>query len=236
MIEYKDEHDNEYFLNTKYIDKLDLHLLVEINKKEYMEEIKSKFYTNLAFSILVTLIIVFIIIYVINIYQKQLENIAGEDTLTSLANRRKFNEDFEKVIKNSHKKTNKVLLFLIDIDDFKYVNDTYGHLIGDQVLKRVALVLKASLRKNDKIARWGGEEFAILLEDTSLENGLHIAEKLSAAIKTDVQIQEMIEKPLTLSMGVGALKSSDSQDGLIQKVDKALYRAKEQGKDSIVTA
>lgn len=196
----------------------------------------SKFYTNLAFSILVTLIIVFIIIYVINIYQKQLENIAGEDTLTSLANRRKFNEDFEKVIKNSHKKTNKVLLFLIDIDDFKYVNDTYGHLIGDQVLKRVALVLKASLRKNDKIARWGGEEFAILLEDTSLENGLHIAEKLSAAIKTDVQIQEMIEKPLTLSMGVGALKSSDSQDGLIQKVDKALYRAKEQGKDSIVTA
>jgi diguanylate cyclase (GGDEF)-like protein len=201
-----------------------------------MEEIKSKFYTNLAFSILVTLIIVFIIIYVINIYQKQLENIAGEDTLTSLANRRKFNEDFEKVIKNSHKKTNKVLLFLIDIDDFKYVNDTYGHLIGDQVLKRVALVLKASLRKNDKIARWGGEEFAILLEDTSLENGLHIAEKLSAAIKTDVQIQEMIEKPLTLSMGVGALKSSDSQDGLIQKVDKALYRAKEQGKDSIVTA
>jgi diguanylate cyclase (GGDEF)-like protein len=236
LIEYKDEHDNEYFLNTKYIDKLDLHLLVEINKKEYMEEIKSKFYTNLAFSILVTLIIVSIIIYVINIYQKQLENIAGEDTLTSLANRRKFNEDFEKVIKNSHKKTNKVLLFLIDIDDFKYVNDTYGHLIGDQVLKRVALVLKASLRKNDKIARWGGEEFAILLEDTSLENGLHIAEKLSAAIKTDVQIQEMIEKPLTLSMGVGALKSSDSQDGLIQKVDKALYRAKEQGKDSIVTA
>lgn len=97
-------------------------------------------------------------------------------------------------------------------------------------------MLKASLRKNDKIARWGGEEFAILLEDTSLENGLHIAEKLSAAIKTDVQIQEMIEKPLTLSMGVGALKSSDSQDGLIQKVDKALYRAKEQGKDSIVTA
>ena len=147
MIEYKDEHGNEYFLNTKYVDKLDLHLLVEINKKEYMQEIKSKFYTNLAFSILVTLIIVFIIIYVINIYQKQLENIAGEDTLTSLANRRKFNEDFEKVVKNSHKKTNKVLLLLIDIDDFKYVNDTYGHLIGDQVLKRVALVLKASLTK-----------------------------------------------------------------------------------------
>lgn len=232
QIEYTDGQKEEYFLNTKYIDKLDLHLLVEINKKEYMKELDKKFYSNLAFSIGITLLIVLIIIYAINLYQKQLESLASEDTLTGLANRRKFNEDFEKLLKNKKK----LLLFLIDIDDFKFVNDTYGHLVGDQVLKKVAFILKSSLRKDDKIARWGGEEFAILLSDTTLENGLHIAQKLSQNIKKDDEISQIIEKSLTISIGVGGLKSSDSQDGLIQRVDRALYGAKEKGKDSIVMA
>jgi diguanylate cyclase (GGDEF)-like protein len=234
LIEYKDRFGDEYFLNTKYIEKLHLHLLVEINKKEYMQEIDSKFYLNLLASLGVTLLIVFIIIYVINIYQRQLEKLAMTDTLTSLENRRAFNEQFEKILKGYKKETKNVTLLLLDIDDFKLVNDTLGHVIGDKVLARIAQVLKENLRATDTVARWGGEEFSILLLDTPQDAALIISEKIRLAIKEDSQIQELVERKLTISIGLGELKATDSQDGLIQKVDNALYEAKGNGKDRIV--
>jgi diguanylate cyclase (GGDEF)-like protein len=236
LIEYTDRNNDEYFLTTKYIKKLHLHLLVEINKKEYMQNINKKFYINLFISLLITILIVLIIVYAINIYQKQLEKLAGEDTLTGLANRRKFNENFAAILKEYHKKIKKVSLLLIDIDDFKLVNDTYGHIIGDNILKEVAIFLKENLRKEDKIARWGGEEFAILLVDVTCQDALNIARQINQDIQKEPRILELIEKPITFSMGVGELRASDSQDGLIQRVDAAMYEAKEQGKNRVIAA
>lgn len=236
LLEYTDRNGDEYFLMTKYIEKLHLHLLVEINKKEYLQNINNKFYMNLLVSILVTFLIVGIIVYVINLYQKQLEKLAGEDVLTGLANRRKFNDDFATVLKEYHKGVKKVSLLLVDIDDFKLVNDSFGHIVGDQILKQVAFVLKENLRKEDKVARWGGEEFAILLVDVMVEDALKIAQKIGQKIKEDKTILEFIENPITISIGLGELRASDSQDGLIQRVDKALYSAKEGGKDRAIIA
>lgn len=231
--EYENK-DGEYFLNTKYIDKLKLHLLVEINKKEYINDLRKTFYINLIASLIITLLVTAIIIYTINIYQKQLVQLASEDALTGLANRRKFNEYFERVYKLYHKSIKTITLILIDIDDFKNVNDTFGHLTGDQALTRVAQILKSHLRTTDMVARWGGEEFSILLLDVSKEDAIKIAHAINSAIKEDQELFELINKPLTISLGLGELTHAESQDGLVYKVDKALYKAKNEGKDQLI--
>ena len=161
---------------------------------------------------------------------------ASEDALTGLANRRKFNEHFEKLYKLYKKGINRLTLFLIDIDDFKEVNDTFGHLIGDEALIRVADILRVELRASDMIARWGGEEFALLLIDVSPEKAMEIAQKLCQAIKEDKVLTQLLQKPLTVSIGLGELSSLESQDGLVYKVDNALYEAKKAGKDQVVVA
>ena len=235
QFEYKDK-ESEYLLNTKYIEKLKLHLFVEINKKAYIGELKKTFYVNLSISLLVTLLVTLIIIYTINIYQKQLVQLASEDALTGLANRRKFNEHFEKCSKIYRKGVNRLTLLLIDIDDFKEVNDTLGHLVGDEVLVRVAAILKMELRATDLVARWGGEEFALLLIDVPSKNALEIAQNICHAIKEDALLQDILQKQLTVSIGLGELTSLESQDGLVHKVDLALYEAKKAGKDQVIVA
>jgi len=235
QFEYKDK-DSEYLLNTKYIEKLKLYLFVEINKKEYIGELKKTFYANLTISLLVTILVTLIIVYTINIYQKQLVEMASEDSLTGLANRRKFNELFEKFYKLYHKGVNKLTLVLIDIDDFKKVNDDFGHLVGDQVLIRMAEILRAELRNSDMITRWGGEEFALLLIDVTLEDATKIAQKVCDTIREDGTLNELLGRQLTVSIGLGELSSLESQDGLVHKVDSALYEAKRTGKNQVIVA
>jgi len=235
QFEYKDK-DNEYLLNTKYIDKLKLYLFVEINKKEYMGELKRTFYINLTISLLVTLLVTLIIIHAINIYQKQLVEMANEDSLTGLANRRKLNELFEKYFKLYRNGINKLTLVLIDIDDFKKVNDDFGHLVGDRVLVRIAEILRVELRNSDMITRWGGEEFAVLLMEVALENATKISQKICDTIREDKVLNELLGRQLTVSIGVGELSSSESQDGLVHKVDNALYEAKRTGKNQVIVA
>jgi len=201
-----------------------------------LNELKKTFYMNLTISLLVTLLVTLIIIYTINIYQKQLVQLASEDSLTGLANRRKFNEHFEKLYKLYLKRVHKLTLLLIDIDDFKSVNDDFGHLVGDQALIRAAEILKADLRSSDLVARWGGEEFAVLLVDVNPEKAREIAQKICDSMKEDVVLKELLQRSLTVSIGVGELTSLESQDGLVHKVDTALYEAKEAGKDQVVVA
>jgi len=231
--EYKNK-DGEYLLNTKYIDKLKLHLLVEINKKEYIEDLRKTFYTNLIASLIITLLVTMIIIYTINIYQNQLVQLASEDALTGLANRRKFNEYLERALKLYHKSVKTITLILIDIDDFKQVNDVLGHLAGDKALFRVAQILKSQLRATDMVARWGGEEFAILFLNVPKVEAIKIAYAIHSAVKEDKELCELLHKPLTISLGLGELTNAESQDGLVYKVDKALYSAKNEGKDQLV--
>jgi len=235
QFEYKGK-EGEYLLNTKYIEKLKLHLFVEINKKEYIGDLKKTFYVNLSISLLVTLLVTLIIIYTINIYQNQLVQLANEDALTGLANRRKFNEQFERRYKLYKKGVNRLTLLLIDIDDFKEVNDTFGHLVGDDTLMRVAEILRTELRVSDIIARWGGEEFALLLVDVPSQNALEIAQKICYAIREDALLHDMLQQKLTVSIGLGELTSLESQDGLVHKVDLALYEAKKAGKDQVIVA
>lgn len=181
--------------------------------------------------------IVGIIIYFINIYQARLEKIAHEDALTGLDNRRKFNLDIESMFGQFYRgHINSLSLMILDIDDFKKVNDTLGHLVGDKVLIRFAEIIKENLRDSDFKARWGGEEFSILLVNTSEDESMKIAQKIREAISKDEVINTLVKKKLTSSFGVGTLEHNESIDALISKVDSALYKAKETGKDTIIKA
>lgn len=229
--------NNEYLLSTKYVSQLKLYLLVEINKEVYMHNLKQKFYMNLSISLFITLLVTLVILYIINIYQKKLELLANEDPLTGLANRRVFNERIEHFFNLYYRKNiHSLRLVLIDIDDFKVINDTFGHLSGDAVLMRLSKILMNKFRKTDLVIRWGGEEFAILLVDTSEEVAEKFIVELQNEIREDSELKEIIDKPLTISLGIGELNTKESLDALITKVDEALYEAKETGKDKYVVA
>lgn len=152
------------------------------------------------------------------------------DVLTQLNNRMRLNEALEYELKRAQRYDGTFSIMLLDIDYFKKVNDTYGHLAGDEVLKKVADLLKKSFRKTDTPGRWGGEEFLVLLPQLDRINACMIADKVRTAIETtgfpDVGA-------ITCSFGVTEYTSTDSIENLIKRADDALYRAKERGRNRV---
>ena len=122
------------------------------------------------------------------------------------------------------------------INYMKNVQDTHGHLVGDEALVRVAEILRVELRSSDMVARWGGEEFALLFVDVSSEKSVEIAQKICQAIREDKVLSSLLQRPLTASIGVENLSSLESQNGLVYKVDKVLDEAKKAGKDQVIVA
>ncbi len=123
-----------------------------------------------------TLLILAFTFVVVNRYQRRLEIIAGTDSLTGLMNRQAFEIVFEQAILDSERRRIPLSIILFDIDFFKLVNDNHGHLAGDRILKDIAIVTKSALRESDIVARWGGEEFLVLLKDCPLEKAVALAE------------------------------------------------------------
>ena len=149
-------------------------------------------------------------------------NLASIDSLTGLYNRHYFNSQIS-IITNSTRKSEPTSLIIIDIDFFKKINDTHGHLAGDKILKQVANITKAAIRTNDILARFGGEEFILLLPNANLEQAYLIAERIRKNIEKETNI--------TVSLGITTLKEIDSIENLIDRADKALYLAKQQGRN-----
>jgi len=161
-----------------------------------------------------------------------LEYQASHDKLTGLFNRNRFDELYSKEIKRAKRYENNLSIILFDIDDFKNVNDNYGHQIGDEVLIEISKILLNNVREPDICVRWGGEEFLILLPQTNLEGAKAVAEKIRVTI---------IEKPLTeknlpisASFGVCQMDENDDDFSLISKSDKLLYLAKKSGKNIVI--
>ena len=161
-----------------------------------------------------------------------LEYQASHDKLTGLFNRNRFDELYSKEIKRAKRYENNLSIILFDIDDFKNVNDNYGHQIGDEVLIEISKILLNNVREPDICVRWGGEEFLILLPQTNLEGAKAVAEKIRVTI---------IEKPLTeknlpisASFGVCQMEVNDDDFSLISKSDKLLYLAKKSGKNIVI--
>ena len=170
--------------------------------------------------------------------QRKYQRYATIDALTGLHNRGWLDDAFEREIKRSERDNLPLSMIMIDVDDFKQYNDTYGHLAGDQVLVTVGENIRKPLRPNDLVARFGGEEFCVLLPETKLEYAVEIAERLRERVsKADPGIIDGKQLPkVTISLGVTEYKPGYSLDTMIASADVAMYHAKQNGKNRVQVA
>jgi len=169
---------------------------------------------------------------------RQLEDISKIDGLTGIYNRRHFNQILDLEWKRGSREKRLLTLIMLDIDHFKHINDTFGHLAGDDYLKSVAAILKGSFKRcTDVIARYGGEEFTVILENTDQKGALLLAERIRTQIEALRLTCSSTPVPLTMSLGI-AIYPGHSPDtaALIDKADQALYAAKEGGRNRVVAA
>lgn len=163
----------------------------------------------------------------------QYERQATVDALTGVHNRHWMSEAFPRVLHRCNRDGSDSAILVIDIDLFKRVNDTYGHLVGDLALKALAKIMQANLRPHDLLVRYGGEEFAILLPDTGIEQARSIAERLRMMVAAnEISSGEVVFK-ITISVGIAPITHEGSLEDFFGLADRALYRAKELGRNRI---
>jgi diguanylate cyclase (GGDEF)-like protein len=159
------------------------------------------------------------------------------DELTQLANRRRFTETLAVEVRRAERFGDPLALVLADLDDFKLINDRYGHQVGDEVLRHFADVLRENVRDFDLPVRYGGEEFAVLLPETGLDGAEQLARRLQAALlRLRLAEIEGDRPPVTASFGVAAYPAARSAEELLSAADGALYRAKAAGKNRVASA
>ncbi|MEA3354692.1 MAG: diguanylate cyclase [Campylobacterota bacterium] len=166
-------------------------------------------------------------------YTYKLQYQATHDNLTKLFNRKKLNDELVKEIQRENRYHHGFSLIMFDIDNFKSINDTYGHDVGDVVLQEVSQITRSSVRTTDIAARWGGEEFMIIVPETSMDNAVLTADNIRKNIES-FQF-DSLPKPVTVSLGVAEFKRDvDNKESILKKVDIALYEAKHSGKNVVV--
>lgn len=168
----------------------------------------------------------------IHVHNTQLEKVARQDQLTGLNNRRAMIEALKESSAIAVRYNRPVSLIFFDLDDFKLINDRFGHFEGDIVLKTVARILKNNCRQSDVYGRWGGEEFLIILPESNLSQAFQSAEKIRRALEMQ-NFNPTIPDTITGSFGVAQLKPGESINSIIQRVDLALYQAKSAGKNCV---
>ena len=168
----------------------------------------------------------------------RLKNIAHLDSLTGVANRYALNE-YIKLLENQPTQFSETCLMVIDIDHFKQVNDVYGHLMGDQVIQFVAEKLKENIRTSDLLVRYGGDEFIVLIENVGMERALKIAEKIRSEIYEAKSVDNVrcpdLKVSISISISIGVAIGATSWMALLEKADRALFQAKEQGKNKVAS-
>lgn len=162
--------------------------------------------------------------------EKELKKFATIDTLTGIYNRRKIDKEIEIEISRANRHTHGFTLLMLDIDNFKTINDTYGHDIGDSVLKEFTALVLSHIRKSDRFGRWGGEEFMITLPESNIENIKIFGEKLRESVEK--YKFKGIQK-LTVSIGFTIFKENDTKMDIIKRADLAMYQVKESGRNNI---
>ena len=167
--------------------------------------------------------------------QKKLQQLANRDPLTNIYNRRYFADMAEKIVALSKREHQPLSLIMLDIDNFKKINDKYGHSVGDEVIKLLADRLIHLGRDSDITARFGGEEFAIILPNTDISNALKYAKKIKSDIEETTFTYENETIKFTISVGVDAFRHDKDKtiDESLNRADKALYKAKGDGKNRV---
>lgn len=210
-------------VTSRFMPELEWFLIVEHNETESLAAARRNLYRTILTGVIASFLIILLIGFTINYYQSQLEKLVASDELTGIANRREFNERLERGVYRFHRYNIPLSLIIVDIDNFKMINDSKGHPYGDKILKYLASEIEENLRPDDIFARLGGDEFAVLLE-LDLEGAEKAAERLKKMCSSE---------EVKLSLGVSAYRGEESSEEFVQRADKALYRSKQQGKDRI---
>lgn len=214
---------------------------VSIPASDIIAEIRSSNIYIVAFALSVLLALTIVILLLSNQLisalksaEARLHEMATRDFLTGLLNRREGMHRFREEISKSRRSLQPLSAILLDIDHFKNINDTYGHLVGDKLLQHLAENLIPALRDYDIFCRYGGEEFLLILPNTPLLEGVEIAERLRRKIAEFTFVSERgITITMTISLGVAQLTGNEDENSLVYRVDQALYGAKDMGRNRV---
>lgn len=218
-------------LNVRYIPELKWHLLVEQDEDQALAGIRHSLYLNILIVIAIAGASIGLTALTIRRYQRRLEEMAVTDEMTGIANRQAFAPLITQVQNEIRRNPEPLSLLLIDVDHFKTINDTHGHLAGDDMLRLLTARIVGGLRESDLIFRWGGEEFLVVLRDCGGENALRIADKLREAAATASLVFRGETLHATISVGVAERQADEKIEQVISRADQALYAAKRDGRN-----
>lgn len=169
---------------------------------------------------------------------KKLRDEISTDPLTGLFNRRALNKRMHELVESFEEAETPFSVLMLDIDHFKHFNDNFGHVIGDEVIRRVGLTLRNKVRELDFPARYGGEEFTVLLPETDIFNALDIAQSIHQSVANLILVKRRTKEKLpkvTVSVGAASFRQGESPETLLERADQALYQAKESGRNQVVS-
>lgn len=223
----------EIQLNSRFIPELGWYLVVEQNETRLLRPAQRMLLINLLISALVTGVVIAAALYSINRTQRLLEKLASTDALTRVNNRQAFEVLLKQKGLELARQPRPLCGVLLDVDHFKLLNDQHGHQVGDTALRALGQLLREQGRAGDVVARWGGEEFIVLLDDCDLAQAAQWAERLRERVAA-APLGLPVEQSLTISLGVCRWERRETRAAFFSRLDQALYRAKAQGRNRVV--
>ncbi|EPJ43040.1 MAG: hypothetical protein OFPI_44760 [Osedax symbiont Rs2] len=230
------KNSKQVFINSRFIEEFNWYLIVRQTDEYLKGSIFDSLLINLLISILITAAVLTFSWRTLNGYQQQLEKMAITDKLTGLNNRQMLEPVLEQLFKLSRRHNYQLCAAVLDIDNFKAINDQYGHPFGDKVLVAVAALIRGLTRESDVLCRWGGEEFLILMPNCSSVDAHSFARKVQQQLATSSFDIEQRQINIELSIGISQKESDDTSEHLIFRADQALLSAKRAGRNTIVVS
>ncbi|CCQ74325.1 sensor domain-containing diguanylate cyclase [Magnetospira sp. QH-2] len=231
---YEYDRDGETMLvSTRHIPELKWRVVVEQRESDALAGIRESLLTNTVVGLGVVGLTLLIVMYTVNRFHNRLESMATTDGLTGIGNRAVFDVTMDQALKRHQRDNKPFSILLLDIDHFKRVNDTLGHLEGDRVIREIAEIVDKDVRSSDVLCRWGGEELIVLAHDCPLKNAITLAEKIRLAIEQASLAKLPDGAPITASLGVTQVHEDDNADRLLGRADGALYQAKQDGRNTV---
>ena len=219
---YQQDHER-VLITSRYVPEMDWFLLVEQDEREALASARTNLWRTIFIGLGTSVVIIIISSLTINFFQKRLERLAITDELTGAANRRELERQFQKAVYRNQRYRVPITLLILDIDHFKEINDSRGHNEGDAILITLTRIIQENIRPDDLLARWGGDEFIIMLE-SSIDEAAALSGPLTEALDSR-------QVGATVSMGIAEYIESDSLESLVKKADRALYDSKSSGRN-----
>lgn len=222
---------SDVLVNSRYLPELNWYLVVEQNLSGNIQPLTRIFALNFGISFGVMLMVLVVTLLTVNRFQQHLQKIATTDALTGLLNRQALALLFRQSTLVSKRSGRPLSAILFDIDHFKSVNDTFGHMAGDSVIKQVAEIAQDVVRESDVVTRWGGEEYLVLLNDCKLSQAIAIAENLRLRVADHDFSLGSDKVMVTVSLGVAQYHDNETENSFFTRADDALYGAKHGGRN-----